>query len=183
MAPNELAEALLDALAEQGISATVGAAVQYGQKIALTGPDGIPLGNLVIYVGKAGPKLVDTEVRPAGRGLLPTVHAAWQAVRASHVEAPTTSPSDRVEISRYAAQLAQLAARAQRYGGQSGLSWDSLREAILELARRVDRPLPGAGENDGWQAWATFARQVAEEYGSDDRGVEVGRGLEGSADT
>lgn len=196
MTPNQLAVVLVDALAERGVSAAVGAAVQYGQKVALAGSDGTPLGNVVIYVGKAGPKLVDTELRPAGRALLPTIGAAWRAALASGsgaslsaVGPPRVAPLDRAEVGLgcYAAQLAELAVRAQRYGEHSGLSWNGLKEAIAVLARRADCPPPDTGP-DGtrthdWGAWAAIARRVAEQYGWAEQGPEASHGVGRSAGT
>ena len=141
----------------------------------------MPAGNLVIYVGKSGPKLTDNEVRPSGRELLPKVKAAWQQVLAPAGDPPVqqvgpkavagSGGADESDLRSYAAQLAELVSRAQRYGDQSGLAWDGLREAIVALARSADCPLPDAGNTakraDRWEVWAGVSRVLATRFGWD----------------
>lgn len=170
MTPIELTRRLVVELEKRGIAATLGKEIQHGHKVSLNNQDGSSLGNVVIYVGKKGPKLV-LEMSPAKKSVFePTIDDAWRAAVEQPLEPTTTtttneSPSDELGLVRYASQLAELANRAGRYAEHPNLSWTPLRDAIKELASHagiaIDQSQIAGSSSVSWDYLETIAQKVA----------------------
>lgn len=71
--------------------ASGGSPVQYGHKLVLSRLTGEPCGQLVIYVGKKGPRLVTTELHKPTANELVHIEQAWSVLTNTTVSAPITS--------------------------------------------------------------------------------------------
>jgi hypothetical protein len=60
--------------------ASLGTSIQYGQKLLLSRLTGEPMGQLVIYVGKKGPRLVTTDLQQPTADGLAEIEQAWSAL-------------------------------------------------------------------------------------------------------
>src|SRR5690349_3344859 len=71
---------------------SLGTSVQYGQKLVLSRPTGERCGQLVLYVGKNGPRLVTTELQQPTADELAQIEQAWSALT-KPAGSPSNTPS------------------------------------------------------------------------------------------
>ncbi len=191
MNPLELATELVRELRARGVDSNLGAAVSYGHKVAVTLESGLPGGNVVVYVGKRGPKRVDTELREPSNELLAALDEAWRSVLALQAptaaggpDAPPPSPPeptvDRAtdEMLRYVSRLSDLASRSATYSTRHELDWDGLVRAIEEVAAKLgvsgypDFRQPGGAID--LDALASLAKHLADDLKAQRGGSTVG---------
>jgi ribonuclease HI len=83
--------------------ASVGTSVQYGQKLVLIRPTGERCGQLVLYVGKKGPRLVTTELQQPTADELAQIEQAW-----STLTNPAGSPSNTTSLAGVPSSVTEL---------------------------------------------------------------------------
>lgn len=96
MHASAIVDLLVPALTAQGFAAHAFANSTpngYGHKIALRFTNGNPLGSLVIYAGKKGPRYVTSELHAATPDLLGKIEQAWSSLGLSTQTAPPTTPN------------------------------------------------------------------------------------------
>ena len=96
MHASAIVDLLVPALTAQGFAAHAFANSTpngYGHKIALRFTNGNPLGSLVIYAGKKGPRYVTSELHAATPDLLGKIEQAWSSLGLSTQSAPPTTPN------------------------------------------------------------------------------------------
>jgi hypothetical protein len=154
MTPEQLANAVVEELKERDIAASPDRAIDYGHKIAVFSETGTSLGNIVVYVGRHGPKPSYSELRRPTPEMFAKVKDAWAAAlrrleassgAPSPAQAPTAeAPQIDKRLLDYAEKLAELSKRRVAYTGRAELVWDGLGEAIASLAAQLGYSLSGS---------------------------------------